>query len=111
MDDSSFRYETESALDKLSQEERDNIIKILSESCEEVGETMENIECSSITHIDNIILVDADGFIDAFQYVTDDFSKMYPTLIAFSKGDISYNTCIDELDKLCYSNNVRNKDN
>lgn len=98
MDDYSFRYETNSALDKLSQRERDKIIKILSESCEEVGDTMVNIECSSMIHIDNEILGNADGFMDSFQYVTDEFLKIYPTLIAFSKGDISYNTCIKELD-------------
>lgn len=96
-DDSSFRYETENALEELPKYSKKTIMGILEKSCEEIGETYANIECSSMTHLDGNIKKDEKGFYKNFQYKTPYFKKIYPVLVDFSKGNIDYQTCIKKL--------------
>lgn len=96
-DDSSFRYETENALNELPKYSKKTIMGILEKSCEEIGETYANIECSSMIHIDGDIKKDEKGFLKDFQYKTPYFKKIYPVLVDFSKGNIDYKTCIEKL--------------
>ena len=96
-DDSSFRDETENALDELPKYQKKKIMDLLNEFCENNGETYANIECSSCIHIDDDIKKDEKGFLKDFQYKTSYFKKIYPILVDFSKGNIDYKTCIEKL--------------
>lgn len=96
-DDSSFRYETENALNELPKYQKNKIMTMLNDFCEQNGETYANIECSSCIHIDDDILKDEKGFYKSFQYKTPYFKSIYHILVDFSNGAIDYKTCIEKL--------------
>ena len=96
-DDNSYRDDTEQALDELEPSEKEQVLNLIKQACEEMGSTYVTVECSTAQHMDaKLDKSKAHNFhIDSFQYATSFFKNIFPIIERFSKGEIDYNTCVD----------------
>ena len=98
LDDDSYRDETEQAIDELPKKEKEKVMELMEDVCNDNCETYSYLEVSSCIHVDNRIKDDSETFYNSFEYRTSYFERVYPTLIKFSNGEIDFDECTKELE-------------
>lgn len=92
-DDTSYRSETNYALEQLSNPERKKIMDYFEKYCEDQYETFKDFEVSSSTHYDSEFIRDK----VKFTYRTKFGKKFTPLFDAFFEGEIDYDGLVNQI--------------